>query len=440
MAVFNRKKDKGEPVFIVDGSRTPFLKTRGKPGPFKALDLAIQATRPLLMRNGIGPGDIDEVVVGCVSPEPDECNIARLLALRLGLSHSVPAHTVQRNCASGMQAVDTAFRSISHGYSDLILVGGTEAMSHAPLILNDKMTRWFSAFAGARSFPAKIKLLLKLRPDFLMPVIGLLKALTDPTLNISMGQTAENLCHRFGITKEEMDSFALQSHNRLAAAQDANVFDSELTTIYDKFGKVYNADDGLRRDNTIEKLGRLRPAFDRKFGNITAGNSAQITDGASFMILASEGALRKHEWNGNVVGKIVDSNWAGVDPAEMGIGPAHAIAPMVKRNKLDCVDIQSWEINEAFAAQVLSCIKALGDEEYCKNSLGLSKAFGNIPLNKVNANGGGVSMGHPVGASGSRIVYHLAKTLVTNKERYGVASLCIGHGQGGAMLIENTQL
>ena len=158
------------------------------------------------------------------------------------------------------------------------------------------------------------------------------------------------------------------------------------------------------------------------------------------MILASEGALRKHEWNGNVVGKIVDSNWAGVDPAEMGIGPAHAIAPMVKRNKLDCVDIQSWEINEAFAAQVLSCIKALGDEEYCKNSLGMTKAFGTIPLNKVNANGGGVSMGHPVGASGSRIVYHLAKTLVTNKERYGVASLCIGHGQGGAMLIENTQL
>lgn len=440
MTIFNRKRDKGEPVFIVDGSRTPFLKNRGKPGPFKALDLAVQSTRPLLLRNNIGPNEVDEIVVGCVSPEPDECNIARLLALRLGLNHNTPAHTVQRNCASGMQAVDTAVRSISHGYSNLILAGGTEVMSHAPLILNDKMTRWFSSFATSKTVPLKIGAVLKLRPDYLVPIIGLLKALTDPTLNISMGQTAENLCHMFNISRDDMDRFALESHRRLEVGQDTGVFDDEITTIYDKRGNFYKDDDGVRKGNTLKKLGRLRPAFDRKFGNVTAGNSAQITDGASFMILASEKALREHEWHDNVVGKIVDTNWAGVDPSIMGIGPAHAIANVVNRNKLTLHDIEKWELNEAFAGQVIACIRALDDQNYCMNKIGLKKKFGQIPYNKVNVNGGGVSIGHPVGASGARIIYHLAKSLQTNNEKYGVASMCIGHGQGGAMLIENTNV
>ena len=434
------KKTKGNPVFIVDGSRTPFLKSKGTPGPFKALDLAIQATRPLLLRNKIEYDDIDEVVVGCVSPEPDECNIARLLALRLGLSHKTPAHTVQRNCASGMQAVDTGFRNIAHGYSDLVLVGGTEVMSHAPLLLNEKMTKWFSSFAGSKTLHQKLHKISKLRPDFLMPVIGLLKALTDPTLNISMGQTAENLCYKFGITKHEMDSFALQSHKKLARAHEEGAFDSEMVTIYDNWGKFYNNDTGVRPNNSMELLGKLRPAFDRKFGNITAGNSAQVTDGASFMLLASEKMLRKKNWNDRVVAKIIDTNWAGVDPAEMGLGPANAIAPLVLGHKLKCKDIGKWELNEAFAAQVLACVKALDDEEYCATTMGLGKKFGRIDLDKINIHGGGVSIGHPVGASGARIIYHLAQTLLASKEKYGVASMCIGHGQGGAMLIENTTL
>ena len=436
VSLFNNEKD----VFIVDGSRTPFLKSHGTPGPFKALDLALQASRPLLLRNDIGPDDIDEVIVGCVSPEPDECNIARLLALRLGLSHKTPGHTVQRNCASGMQAVDTGFRSIKDGYSNLVLVGGAEAMSHAPLLLNEKMTKWFSAFAGSKTLQQKLQRIAKLRPDFLMPVVALLKALTDPTLNVSMGQTAENLVYRFGITKNEMDAFALQSHMKLAKAQEDDIFGAELTTIYDIFGNFYNRDDGVRPKNSMEMLGKLKPVFDRKFGNITAGNSAQVTDGASFMLLASQEVVHRNGWYDRIIGRIIDCKWAGVDPNEMGLGPANAIQPLVHGNKLKCKDIDLWELNEAFAAQVIACMKALNDPEYCATEFGLEKKFGHIDYDKVNIHGGGVSIGHPIGASGARIVHHLATSLVARKEKFGVASMCIGHGQGGAMLIENTNI
>lgn len=425
-------------VFIIDGARTPFLKSHNKPGPFSALELSVAACRPLLMRNNISSSDFDEVVVGNGSSAPDECNIARLLALRLGLDHSTPAHTVQRNCASGLQAIDTGRRSIADGYSNLVLVGGVETMSRAPLLFNEKMTVWFSTMAGSKSLASKLKSIMQLRPDMFSPVIALLKALKDPTLNISMGQTAENLCYRFGITKEEMDAFALSSHERLERAQDEGIFDDEMVTIYDKAGNFYDHDDGVRRGNSMEKLDRLKPVFDRKFGNITAGNSAQVTDGGSFMILASEIGLRNFGYRADA--KILDVNWAGVDPAEMGLGPANSIAPLVKRNGLKCKDIGQWEINEAFAAQVLACVKALNDPEYCSTELGMDKEFGMIPFDKLNIHGGGISQGHPVGASGARITYHLAKTLMEKREQYGVASLCIGHGQGGSILLENTSL
>ena len=428
----------GRPVYIVDGARTPFLKSVGKPGPFKALDLSIFASRFLLLKNSINSEAIDELIVGCVTPEADECNIARLLALRLGLSQKTPAHTVQRNCASGMQSVDTGFRNIAHGYSDLILAGGVEAMSHAPLILNQNMAEWLSDWASSKSVIKKVKTLLQLKPEFLVPIIGLLKGLQDPTLNLTMGQTAENLAYKFGIPRKEMDEYALNSHHRLYNAQQNDVFAKEIVTIYDNYGTVYDNDNGVRGKNTLKALGKLRPAFDRVFGNITAGNSAQITDGASFVLLASEDALTKH--NLTPLAKIIDTNWAGVNPAIMGIGPAHAIAPLIERNNLKCADIDYWELNEAFAAQVIACIKALADVEYCIDEIGLTKMFGGIPLDKINIHGGGISLGHPVGASGTRIIHHLALVLEKHKAKHGVASLCIGHGQGGAMLLENTTL
>ncbi|KAF0191866.1 MAG: acetyl-CoA C-acetyltransferase [Gammaproteobacteria bacterium] len=424
----------GRIVYVVDGSRTPFLKTRGTPGPFTASDLAIACGRPLLARQSFEPADLDEVILGCVMPGPDEANIGRVVALRLGCGHGVPAWTVQRNCASGMQALDCAFHNIASGRSELVLAGGTESMSHAPVLYNNAMVAWLGGLSAARSAGARLKQFARLRPKHFKPVIGLLRGLTDPVVGLTMGQTAENLAYRFGISRNEMDAFSVESHRRLAAGQDNNGL-GEIETIYDTRGNVYQHDDGLRRDSSVDGLAKLRPVFDKPFGNVTAGNSAQITDGASLLVLASENAVYKHKLP--VIGRIVDSQWAGVDPAQMGLGPVHSIAPLMTRNKLKLGEVDYWEINEAFAAQVIACLAALADDGYCRAELGLSGAIGHIDHGRLNVDGGGVSIGHPVGASGARIVLHLLHVLARQRAKRGIASLCIGGGQGGAMLVEH---
>jgi acetyl-CoA C-acetyltransferase len=424
-----------EAVYVVDGSRTPFLKARGRPGPFTASDLAVAAARPLLARQRFEPSAFDEVILGCVMPGPDEANIARVVALRLGCGPAVPAWTVQRNCASGMQALDSACAAIAEGRADLILAGGTEAMSHAPVLLGPEMVNWLADWNGARGPGARLTLLSRLRPKHLAPVIGLLRGLTDPVVGLSMGQTAENLAWRFGIDRTRMDSFALESHRRLAQAQDAGRL-QEIEPIYDTAGGYYEQDDGLRRDTTLERLAQLKPVFDRPFGNVTAGNSAQVTDGAALLILASRRAVEARGLP--VLGRIVDCAWAGVDPAQMGLGPAHAMATLMRRHALAVSDVDYWEINEAFAAQVLAVIEAWKDAAYCRDELGLEMPLGEIPAGRLNVDGGGVSLGHPVGASGARIVLHLLHVLGHQRARRGIASLCIGGGQGGAMLLEGS--
>ena len=421
-------------VYIVDGKRTPFLKARGKPGPFWASDLAVAAGRPLLLQHNIPADAFNEVIVGCVMSGPNEANIARVIALRLGLDESIPAFTVQRNCASGMQALDCAYQNIGTGRSEMVLVGGVEAMSHAPVLFNNRMVNWLGDFMAARSTGQKLQTMLKFRPAFLKPVIALLCGLTDPIVNMNMGQTAEQIAWRFGITREQMDGFAMRSHQRLAKAQDEGALD-EVEPIYDNKGKVFIHDDGLRRDSNMASLAKLKPYFDRKYGMVTPGNSAQITDGGTMLILASARAVKKHQLP--VLARITDSQWAALSPAEMGLGPAYAMAPILKRNKLTIEDVDYWEINEAFAAQVLACLEAWKDEAYCKDYLGLPASLGEIPMDRLNIDGGGVSMGHPVGSSGARIVLHLAKTLQRKQAQRGIASLCIGGGQGGAMMIEN---
>jgi len=423
----------GEPVYIVAGARSPFLKAKGKTGPFTAANLATSVAQALLAQQNFAASDFDEVIVGCVSPSPDETNIARVLSLRLGCGDQVPAWTVQRNCASGLQALDCAATNIASGRSHLVLAGGVEAMSHSPVLLNELMVNWLGDLARAKKPLKKIAVFAKLRGKHLKPVIGLLKGLTDPVLGLSMGQTAENLAYRFNITRSVMDTFAVQSHHRLAAAQTAGYFD-EIETVYSRNGKFYQADDGVRADSDIAKLAKLKPVFDRKFGKVTAGNSAQVTDGAALLILASEKAVK--EFDLPILGRVIDTQWAGIDPAQMGLGPAHAMAPLLTRNNLKIDDIDYWEINEAFAAQVIACIEAWKSDAYCQQELGLDKALGEINSERLNVDGGGISIGHPVGASGARIVLHLLNTLKRTETKRGIASLCIGGGQGGAMLVE----
>ncbi len=420
-------------VFVVDGARTPFLRAKGKPGSFTAADLAVAAGRPLLARQPFEAGELDEVILGCVMPGPDEANIARVAALRLGCGERVPAWTVQRNCASGLQALDCAAGNIASGRSQLVLAGGVEAMSHAPVLLNKAMVGWLSDWQRARRLPARLQALSRLRPAHLIPIIALLRGLRDPIVGLSMGQTAENLAHRFRISREQMDAYALESHRRLARAQDGDTL-AEIEVIYDHSGNYYEHDDGVRRDTDMQQLAKLRPVFDRKFGNVTAGNSAQITDGAAWLILAGEEAVTRHRLP--VLGRILDSQWAGLDPAQMGFGPIHASTPILQRRQLSLEEVDYWEINEAFAAQVLACLAAWQDPDYCRTELGLDKPMGKIDRTRLNVDGGGVSLGHPVGASGARIVLHLLHVLKRHNARRGIATLCIGGGQGGAMLVE----
>jgi len=421
-------------VFIVDGARTPFLKAKGKPGMFSASDLAVSAGKELLARHSFSPSDINEVIIGCMMPSPDEANIGRVIALRLGCGKTVPAWTVQRNCASGLQAIDNAFCDIASGRHQLVLAGGTEAMSQAPLLYNKKMVNWLANFSSSKTLLDKLKQLTQFRPSYLSPVIALLRGLTDPIVNLSMGQTAEILAYRFQVSREEMDAFAVESHRRVALAQDEKRL-SEVLPNYDTNGNCFLLDDGVRRDTSIEKLASLKPFFDKKFGNVTAGNSSQVTDGAVMLLLASKQAVQ--EYNLPVMARIVDVEWAGVEPSEMGLGPVYATSKLMQHHKLHKEDIDYWEINEAFAAQVLACLKAWESDEYCQENLNMKKAFGSLDPSRLNVDGGAIALGHPVGASGARITLHLAETLKARQAKRGIASICIGGGQGGAILMEN---
>lgn len=424
-------------VYIVDGARTPFLKARNEPGPFSAADLAVAAGRALLLRQPVRPDQLDEVILGCASPSVDEVNIGRVAALRMGCGERVPGWTVMRNCASGMQALDSALANIRGGRAQLVLAGGVDALSRTPLLLSDAMVRWLAAWNAAKGPQAKLKTLLRLRPAQLAPVIGILKGLTDPVVGQLMGQTAENLAWKFGIEREEMDRFAMNSHLRAQAAVSAGRMDAERVALIGRDGRIFTDDDGIRADSSMRGLAKLKPFFDRRYGRVTAGNSSQITDGACWLLLASAAAVERYRLQ--PLGRVIDSEWAGLAPEEMGLGPVHASLPLLQRNALTVGDIDAWELNEAFAAQVLACLRAMADDDYCRTHFGLEAAPGAPAPERLNLDGGAIAIGHPVGASGARIVLHLLHVLRRNRGRLGVATICIGGGQGGAMLVEAMQ-
>ncbi len=424
----------GRPVYIIDGSRTPFLKARHGPGPFTPVDLAVQCGRPLLLRQPIAPGSFDRVILGCVNVIADEMNPARVAALRLGMGVDQVAFTVQINCGSGMQSIDTAYRYIREGACDLILAGGAEALSHAPLIYRRRAVDWFGALAAAGTPWAKAKAAAAFRPSLFEPVIGLERGLTDPVTELNMGQTAEVVAHLFDISRHDSDSYAVESHLRLAKAQSEGWLANEIEPAFAPDGKIYEKDDGVRPDSSPEKLAALRPVFEPPWGQVTAGNSSQITDGASWTILASEEAVHRHGLK--PLARIADSAWSALDPSIMGLGPVLSATALLKRHALGLTDIDLWEINESFAAQVLACLAAWQDDAFCRAVLGLGRALGAIDRARLNVDGGAISLGHPVGTSGNRIVLHLVNAMKRLGLKRGIATECIGGGQAGAMLIE----
>jgi acetyl-CoA C-acetyltransferase len=333
-----------------------------------------------------------------------------------------------------MQSIDTAYRYIQNGTSNLILAGGAEALSHAPLVFNRQAVGWYAGMFASRGLGAKLQALLRFRPSMLTPVIGLERGLTDPITDLNMGQTAELVSHLFGITRRQADEYSAESQQRLAKAQAEGLLKDEVEPVFARDGTLFDHDDGVRPDSSADSLAKLKPAFERPWGKVTPGNSSQITDGASWVILASEDAVKEHNLKPKAV--IVDSEWSALDPAVMGLGPVYCSTALMKRHGLSLPDIELWELNEAFAAQVLGCLAAWEDAEFCKDALGLDKPAGRIPRDRINVDGGAIGTGHPVGASGNRIVLHLVNAMKRLGHKRGIATECIGGGQGGAMLIE----
>ncbi len=423
-----------EPIFIIDGARTPFLKARNRPGPFAASDLATDAGRALLLRQKFDPTQLDEVILGCAAPSADEVNIGRVAALRMGCGLKVPGWTVMRNCASGMQSIDSAVNNIKAGRSDLVLAGGVDALSRAPLLFSDAMVMWLSNWYAAKTLPQRAALLAKFRPGYLAPVIALMKGLTDPICGLLMGQTAENLAFRFGITRRDMDEFAARSHQRVLAAQNAGHFDGEVVPLYDKSGKLYPADDGVRDDSTPENLAKLRPFFDRKYGNVTAGNSSQITDGGAWLVVASARAVDKHKLDADRPHRrfAVGGARSGADGSgARARGNADTATAESRAQRRRCVGDQRGVRRAGFGVRA-----RVGERRVLPRRTRASGCAGADRPGKLNVDGGAIALGHPVGASGTRIVLHVLNVLRRTNGKRGMAAICIGGGLGGAMLVE----
>lgn len=416
-------------LVIVSAARTPFSRAGTDLAHLDAVELGRHAVSSLLTRTGIDPMLVDETILGCVGQPADAMNIARVIALRAGLPESKPAMTVHRNCASGLEAITLAHAKMCAGQGEVFVVGGTDSMSNMPLYFSKPAMAKFAAMSRARDLKGRALAALHFRPADFAPVIGLKIGLTDPVSSLNMGQTAEVLAREFGITREMQDVFAMRSH--LRATQSNHLLSQEIAPMLGK--NVISADNGIRADSSIEKLGKLKPLFDTLTGSVTAGNSSQITDGAVAMLVATEEAAAAHNWK--PMGRLVSYAATGCDPMRMGLGPVRAMDAALHRSGWKLGDADVVEINEAFAAQVLAVMKCLADPASARRA-GLEAPLGELDPAKVNASGGAIALGHPVGASGARLVQTALNQLHATDSKRAVVSLCVGGGQGMAACLE----
>ena len=425
-------------VVIASGLRTPFARAGGFFRREDAAHLGARVVRELLARSGVEPGAVDQLVCGCVGPPADQANVARVIALRGGLPRSVPAVTVGRNCASGMEAVTQAATQIEAGHASLVLCVGVEVMSAYPLSYGRKMTDLFARLSKARSPLAKLGALASFRPSFLAPRVALMEGLTDPTSGLIMGRTAEILAREFGVTREEADAYALASHQRARLARDEGRLAGEILPhlpLEARPGdRALGSDDGIRDEQTLEALARLKPYFEKPDGVVTVGNSCGITDGAVALFVTTRERAA-------ALGLVAQARlrawcWAGLDPARMGLGPVVATAGALAAAGVALPDVATIELNEAFATQVLACARAFGSERFARAELGRDAALGELDPGRLNPNGGAIALGHPVGATGARLLVTAARTLERTGGELALATLCIGGGQGGAVVLE----
>ncbi len=422
-----------ERLVIVDGVRTPFSKLGTDLAPLGAEDLGRVAVQALLTRTGLDPALVDEVIIGCVGQPADAANVGRVIALRAGVPEHVPAITVHRNCASGMEALTQAYEKMAAGRGEVFIVGGAESMTNVPLLYNDGAVKKYAALARAKSVGQRVGALASFRPRDFSPVIGLAVGLHDQVSDLNMGQTAELIGREAGVTREMQDAFALESHRRALAARERLA--EEIAPVYlEAKGTVVREDNGPRPDGTPEKLRKLKPVFEKGTGTVTAGNASQITDGAVALLVMSES--RAARLGVNPLGVLTGYAYAGNDPARMGLGPVYAIARAERALGLGLPDADLVEMNEAFAAQVLACVAAAGSGEFARARLSRDEALGVIDPERLNVNGGAIALGHPVGATGARLVLTSLKELRRRGGRRALATLCVGGGQGAALWLE----
>lgn len=425
-----------ERIAIVEGIRTPFCKAAGSLKQIQADDLGAYVVRELVEKTDIGLQEIDEVIMGNVAQPIHASNVARVIALKACLPESIPAFTVNCNCASAMEAISTASDKILSSSAQVVIAGGSESMSNIPLIFGNQMTRLFDSIHRAKSFFSKLQALFRFRPHFLKPIIGIKCGLTDPVSGLIMGLTAENLSREFHISRKEQDLFALESHKKAVRAQEAGIFQSEilpLTLKPDYKHQIYE-DEGPRKNQSLEALQKLKPYFDPRGGTVTVGNACPITDGACALILMTE--KKAKSLGMKPLGYIKAYAYAGLNPARMGLGPTYATKKLLDQLNMGLKDIDLIEINEAFAAQVIANQKAFASNKFAQEFLGKSQAIGEIDPHKLNVNGGAIALGHPVGASGARLVLTQLKEMNRRKVELGLATLCVGGGQGAAMILE----
>lgn len=399
-------------VFIVAAKRTAIGKFGGSLATLSAAEMAAEVIKNIISVTNINPLAIDEVISGNILSAGQKQGVSRQAAIKAGLPNEVPAYSINMVCGSGMKAVSNAFSAIRAGEANIIIAGGTETMSGAAMLL-----------------PASIRNGIKMG-DFKVIDHMITDGLWDAYNDYHMGITAENIAERYSITREEQDKFAADSQEKAAKAQDAGNFKDEIVPISIASRKetiIFENDEFINRATNFEKLSSLRPAF-KKDGTVTAGNASGINDGAAYVMVASEEAIAKY--NLIPLAEIISVGQGGVDPAIMGMGPVPAIKNALDKAGMKLIDIEVLELNEAFAAQSLGVMKQL-----CLDH-GVTPEFFN---KKCNKNGGAIALGHPIGASGNRIIVSLIHEMKRNNNKLGLASLCIGGGMGTAVVLKNVQ-
>ncbi len=439
-------------VVLVDGVRTPFAKAGTKLKKVHPAELGKVALKQLIAQTNLDVKTVDEVIIGNTGNPPDAVNISRVVALNAGVPLQNSAYTVHRNCASALESISAGYEKIKSGTMNIVLAGGTENMSQMPTLQPQKFQDIYNDLFAAKGPKQALPLLWRLfkadvsqikallqgnMKDEYFPVISVMLGLTDPFVGINMGQTAEILAKEWGLSREMQDQFALRSHQRASAAMKEGRMSQETTPVYlaPDYKEVISMDIGPRDSQTMEALAKLKPFFDKATGSITAGNSCPITDGAAMVLLMSR---EKAEAQGyKPLARIRSYGFAGLEPERMGLGPAYSTPLALKRAGLSLKEMGLVELNEAFAAQVMACQRALNSDQFAQEKLGLSTKVGEISDDILNVNGGAIALGHPVGATGTRIVLTLAKEMQRRRVQFGLATLCIGGGQGGSLILEN---